>query len=221
MLSVLILIPIAWLGYWELPIEINRSKKIKVGNELVEKIENYNHRNSHIPLSDDWGVLDSLGFKTVMAGTDPAYNKIKKNEYEIIFFEGFDPPHLVYNSLKKEWHIGTPKVPEENLYEENYPWRKEVTKAAIGAIYLSIENIKKPEKERSPNFPSNPFGCEFSQTDYAEFEISGYSTMAKNKEIYWINFTPKSEIKMSGPYITVEINIITVKAIQVYMKADA
>lgn len=105
--------------------------------------------------------------------------------------------------------------------EKNYPWNKNVTQAATEAILKSIANNKKPKTERDPNFPSNPYNFPFTQTDSTEFEIVGYSTMDKEKEIYWISFQPKSDMGISGPHITVEINIKTAKAIQVYMEADA
>lgn len=106
-------------------------------------------------------------------------------------------------------------------YDENYPWNRDVTDAAIDAIRLSIENCKKPEKDRSPNFPSNLYSFPFNLTDSTEFVVVGYSTIDGNNEIYHISFMPGSEIQASGPSIVVEMNIKTKKAIQVYMQADA
>ncbi|WP_139856815.1 hypothetical protein [Aequorivita sinensis] len=226
---ILILIPIILvvigLIYFNLPFEITRKSDINLGNILAGKIEQFKKKNNELPNTDDWKVLEELGFKTEMLGTDPTYQKINDNEFELIFLEGFDGPYLLYNSKSDNWSMDFPKPPQkfklQDKSEENYPWSKEVTEAAIDAILFSIENNKKAENERNPNFPSNPNNVPFTLTDSTEFEIAGYSTIDEEKETYWISFKRKSEMLMSGPSIIVEINIKTAKAIQVYMNADA
>ncbi len=225
---ILIIIPIflvvVGLIYFNLPFEITRKSDINFGNELAVKIEQFKKENNELPKTDDWKNLEELGFKIEMLGTDPSYQKINENEFELIFLEGFDGPYLMYNCKSKNWTMDFPTPPQEteqsDLLEENYPWSKKVTEAAIEAILLSIKNNKKPENERNPSFPSNPNNVPFILTDSTDFEIAGYSTK-EDKEIYWISFVPKSEMLMSGPNIVVEINIRTAKAIQVYMNADA
>lgn len=229
MKRILIITPIVLivigLIYFNLPFEITRKADIDFGNELVSKIEYFGKENNKLPETDDWKVLDELGFKTEMLGTEPTYQKINEMEFELIFLEGFDGPYLMYNSKSNNWSMDFPTPPQktekQDQLEENYPWSKKVTEAAIDAILFSIENNKKPENERNPNFPSNPNNVPFTQSDSTDFEIVGYSTMEKEKEIYWISFKPKSEMEISGPRITIEINIKTAKAIQVYMEADA
>jgi hypothetical protein len=225
---ILILLPIVLIAsgliYFNLPFEVTRKADIDFGNSLVSKIEQYKKDKNGLPETNDWKILENLGFKIEMLGTDPTYQKINKKEFELIFLEGFDGPYLLYNSNSKKWSIDFPTPPVETEFDElegNYPWNKNVTKAAIDAILLSISNSKKPENERDPNFPSNPYSFPFTQSDSTEFEIVGFSTMEEEKEIYWISFQPKSEMEISGPRITVEINIKTAKAIQVYMEADA
>lgn len=226
---ILISIPVILIAigliYFNLPFEVTRKSDIDFGNELVSKIEQFKKENNRLPETDDWKVLDKLGFKTEMLGTDPTYQKITQKEFELIFLEGFDGPYLLYNSKSNKWSMDFPtppvKLEGQDHSEENYPWNKNVTTAAIDAILFSIANINKAENERDPNFPSNPYNFPFTQIDSTEFEIVGYSTIDKEKEIYWISFQPKSELEISGPRITVEINISTAKAIQVYMEADA
>ena len=226
---ILILIPVVsiliGLIYFNLPFEVTRKSDIDFGNELVSKIEQFKNENNRLPETDDWKVLDELGFKTEMLGTNPTYQKINQKEFELIFLEGFDGPYLLYNSKSNDWTMDFPSPPQktkqQDELEENYPWSKKVTEVAIDAILFSIENNKKPENERIPNFPSNPNNVPFTLTDSTDFEIAGYSTMEKESDIYWISFKPKSEMYISGPTIIVEINIETAKAIQVYMNADA
>jgi hypothetical protein len=226
---ILIIIPIILvvigLIYFNLPFEMTRKSDINFGNGLASKIEKFKKENHRLPKTDDWKVLGELGFKMEMLGTDPTYQKINENEFELIFLEGFDGPYLLYSSKSNNWTMDFPTQPQkakqQNQLEENYPWSKKVTEAAIDAILFAIENNKKPENERIPNFPSNPNNFPFTLNDSTDFEIAGYSTMEKENETYWISFKPKSEMLMSGPTIIVEINIKTAKAIQVYMNADA
>lgn len=140
---IVLLIPILWIGYNKLPIEITRRKDIKFGNELIIKIQDYKNRYSQLPSSDDWKTLKLLGFKTEMLGTDPTYQKISNDEFELIYFEGFDGPYLIYNSILKKWMVDFPKIPsKENVeMESNFPWSKQITKLAIQAILNSIDNI--------------------------------------------------------------------------------
>jgi len=227
--QILIILPIVviviGLIYFNLPYEITRKADINFGNDIVNKIDLFEKENLKLPETDDWKVLEELGFKTEMLGTTPTYQKINEKEFELIYLEGFDGPYLMYNSKSNKWIMDFPtppkKIEKQDEFEEKYPWSKKVTQAAIDAIHFSIENSKKPENERDENFPSNPYNFPFTQTESTEFEIVGYTTMDNKKEICWISFQPKSKMEISGPRITVEINIKTAKAIQVYMEADA
>jgi hypothetical protein len=204
-----------------LPIEITRRNDIKFGNELIIKIQDYKNKNSHLPLNYDDKTLEQLGFKIEMLGTEPSYLKISENEYQLIFYEGFDGPYLLYNSKSKKWKIDFPKFPKkENLdMEQNFPWSKQITKEAIQAILTSIDNINQNQNYKG-NFPTNINDMPFVRHVKADFEIIGYSSTKANPEIYKIDFHPKNEYK-SGPQFTVEIDIKTEKAIRVYMTPDA
>jgi hypothetical protein len=72
-----IILVVIGLIYFNLPFEITRKSDIDFGNELVIKIEQFKKENNRLPETDDWKVLDELGFKTEMLGTDPTYQKNK------------------------------------------------------------------------------------------------------------------------------------------------
>lgn len=220
-LIIVLFIPILWIGYNKLPIEITRRKEIKFGNELIVKIQNFQIKNSQLPSTDDWKALEQIGFKTEMLGTDPSYQKISNDEYELIYVEGFDAPYLLYNSKSKRWVVDFPKFPpKDNVdMEPNFPWSKNITKLAIQAIWNSIDNVTQNQNYKG-NFPTDINNMPFVRQQKSDFEIVGYSSSVKNPEIYQIDFHPKNEYK-SGPRFTVEMNIKTEKAIRVYMTPDA
>lgn len=110
---VIVLIFISLIVYFNLPFEMTRKQDIKFGNELVEKIENYRSKYSQLPLDNDWELFEQLGFRIKMLGTDPSYSKITNDEYELIYFEGFDGPYLLYNSKEKKWKVDFPKTQME------------------------------------------------------------------------------------------------------------
>ncbi|WP_224996861.1 hypothetical protein [Cesiribacter sp. SM1] len=95
-----------------------------------------------------------------------------------------------------------------------------MTQAAVKAIHKSVENLNKPEGQQEKNFPADPYGFPFNQTEVQEYKIIGYSNSQEAPEIYQIDFRPANDIK-TGPRITVEINIKTKEAIRVFMQADA
>ncbi len=220
-LIIVLLIPILWFGYNKLPIEITRRKDIKFGSELIVKIQDYKNRNSQLPSTDDWQTLEQFGFKMEMLGTDPSYQKISNDEYELIYLEGFDGPYLLYNSQSKKWRVDFPKFPtkENEEMEQNFPWSKQITKEAIQAILISIDNINQYQNYKG-NFPTDIHDMPFVRQVKADFEIVGYSSSKANPEIYQIDFHPINEY-ISGPRFTVEMDIKTKKAIRVYMTPDA
>lgn len=106
-----------------------------------------------------------------------------------------------------------------NNPEEKYPWDNIITKVAINAIHLSINNFVNEIKDE--NFPSSPgpFNVPFQQKEITKFEIIGYSYSESNPDIYEIEFQPLN-MKGSGNRITVRMNIKTKEALKVYMQAD-
>ena len=218
---VVLLIPLLWIGYTMLPIEITRKTDIEFGNELIVNIENYKDKYSQLPLTDDWQTLERLGFKIEMLGTDPTYQKISNNEYELIYLKGFDGPYLLYNSKINKWKVDFPKYPQKEQVEmeQNFPWSKQITKTAIQAIINSIEN-KNKNPNYNGNFPTNIYDTPFLTDTLKDFEIIGFSKSVSNPDIFKIDFHPKNKYK-TGPRYIVELNIKTGKAIKVYMAPDA
>jgi hypothetical protein len=107
---------------------------------------------------------------------------------------------------------------QEDVWEEDYPWKHGTTKAAIEAIERSINNLKIPREERDDNFPADPgpFGVPFSQFEIEEFVVIGYSFSESTPDIYEIEFRPQG-IECCANRITVEINIRTNMVLKVYM----
>lgn len=119
LISIPVILITIGLIYFNLSFEVTRKSDIDFGNELVSKIEQFKTENNRLPETDDWKVLDELGFKTEMLGTDPTYQKINQKEFELIFLEGFDGPYLVYNSKSNEWSIDFPTPLQKNKRQDN------------------------------------------------------------------------------------------------------
>ena len=103
--------------------------------------------------------------------------------------------------------------------EQNYPWTKNVTKNATGAILTSIQNNSNDSLYQG-DFPTDIYNMPFVRKEKTDFVIVGYETSTSTPEFLKIDFHPKGEYK-SGPRFTVEMNIITEQAIKVYMTPDA
>ena len=114
--KILIILPIVLIGlgliYFNLPFDITRKSDIEFGNNLVDRIEEFQKEKGQLPTPGDWTTLEKLGFKMEMVGTVPTYERINENEYELIYLEGFDGPYLLYNSRLKDWKVDFPKIPD-------------------------------------------------------------------------------------------------------------
>lgn len=205
------------LIFFNLPFEVTRCSDIKWGNKLIAEIENYKLAYKHLPRTNDHKTLERLGFDEIQ----PIYEKINKNEYQIIFLAGFDPPYLYYNSEERVWKYDFPKIAErvKDEQEEDYPWTKEITEIATDAILYSIENVSKPISDKDINFPTDLYNMPFLLTEKKKYQIIGYS-FGDSSNINEIEFQPIGEYK-SGPRITVDIDIKNKRALRVYMKPDA
>lgn len=127
--STLLLIVILFLIYRNIPFKFTRSNDIRLGNKLIENINSYQSKFKKIPKNDDWKTLQDLGFKIEMMGTTPSYESNQNDEYELIFFEGFDGPYLIWNSKEKRWKIDFPTIFTKknegiNKYETNKSLKK-------------------------------------------------------------------------------------------------
>lgn len=98
------------IGYWNLPVEINRKSDIKYGNTLIENIEQYKRETNSLPKKDDWETLKKLGFDPETLGVKPFYNTDDKDTFELVFIEGFDGPYLLWNSQERKWKIAHPTI---------------------------------------------------------------------------------------------------------------
>ena len=108
-ISIIILIILSITVYWNLPIEVTRKSDIKLGNELIEKIEDYKKSNGKLPETNDWQTLEKLGLQKDKV-EKPVYTKDQNGNYELVYIDGFDGPYLLWNSQEKKWTIDFPKI---------------------------------------------------------------------------------------------------------------
>lgn len=106
-LTFFILIVGCYFIWWNLPLSINRSSDIKLGEHIIQNIESYQKQNG-LPDNNDWETLKKFGFRDRIDFLQPEYNKINENEFELIYLEGFDGPYLMWNSTEKKWKQGYP-----------------------------------------------------------------------------------------------------------------
>ncbi len=106
-LTFFILIVGSYFIWWNLPLSINRSSDIKLGEHIIQNIDSYQKQNG-LPDNNDWETLKKFGFRDRIDFLQPEYNKINENEFELIYLEGFDGPYLMWNSTEKKWKQGYP-----------------------------------------------------------------------------------------------------------------
>ncbi|MBT9393619.1 hypothetical protein KLP40_10640 [Hymenobacter sp. NST-14] len=99
----------AYLIWWRLPVTINRSADVKLGNEIINKIETYSLTNK-LPENNDWENLRQFGFKDKIDFLQPEYSKLDDHTFELIFVGGFDEPYLMWNSKERKWKNGFPTI---------------------------------------------------------------------------------------------------------------
>jgi hypothetical protein len=113
---IVIILPILLVAigliYFNLPFQITRKSDIGFGNKLVSRIKDYQNKYDKLPEPEDSETLLRLGFRMGTIDVEPAYEKINDNEFEIIYFKGFDGPYLLYNSKADEWKVDFPTIPE-------------------------------------------------------------------------------------------------------------
>ena len=90
---------------------ISRSSDIKLGNDIIKNIENYQKTNG-LPDNTDWETLRNFGFRENLDFFEPVYNRINKDTFELIFAEGFDGPYLLWNSKERIWKKGFQTSPQ-------------------------------------------------------------------------------------------------------------
>jgi len=93
--------------WWKLPLTINRSNDICLGEKIINNIESYQKVNG-LPDDNDWETLRKFGFKEKNDFLQPEYRKLNADNFELIFIEGFDGPYLMRTSADREWKEGYP-----------------------------------------------------------------------------------------------------------------
>lgn len=108
-ISAIIIIILSFVVYWNLPTEIARKSDIKHGNQLIATIENYKNTNNKLPYTNDWQTLEKLGFNK-NESANPVYSSDENGNYELVYFDGFDGPYLLWKSKEKKWTIDFPEI---------------------------------------------------------------------------------------------------------------
>jgi hypothetical protein len=106
-LTIFILIVGGYFIWWNLPLSINRSSDIKLGEQIIENIESYQKQNG-LPDNNDWEKLRKFGFKDKINFLQPEYRKLNENEFELVYVEGFDGPYLMWTSTERKWKESFP-----------------------------------------------------------------------------------------------------------------
>jgi hypothetical protein len=93
--------------WWNLPLTINRSNDISLGEKIIKNIERYQKVNG-LPDDNDWETLRKFGFRDKIDFLQPEYRKLDAENFELIFVEGFDGPYLMWTSMERKWKEGYP-----------------------------------------------------------------------------------------------------------------
>ena len=131
----LLLTIVGYFIWWKLPVTINRSSDIKLGDKVISSIERY--RNQHgLPATDDWQTLKQFGFNDKGDFFIPDYQKINDTTYELVFLAGFDGPYLLWTSNDKRWKEAMPTLPTDNTEQKvlNLIEEQKIVKAQIKLI---------------------------------------------------------------------------------------
>ena len=113
LIGIIAILIIAYIIWWKLPFTINRKADIKLGELVIENIENYRDTTSCLPESDDWELLKQCGVEFDFDVLRPFYFKLNDSTYEIAYIVGFDGPYLKYNSQSNEWSIDNLTLPDK------------------------------------------------------------------------------------------------------------
>ena len=116
LLTFFILVIGGYFMWWNLPLTINRSSDIKLGEQIIESIESYQKQNG-LPDNNDWETLRKFGFRDKIDFLQPEYCRLDSTTYELIYIEGFDGPYLMWNSKERVWKKGFVNFPQKTEYE--------------------------------------------------------------------------------------------------------
>ena len=96
-----------YILWWNLPLTINRTNDIKLGEKIIRNIESYQKGNG-LPDDNDWETLRKFGFRDKIEFLQPEYRKLDADNFELIFIEGFDGPYLMWTTAERQWKKGYP-----------------------------------------------------------------------------------------------------------------
>ena len=105
LLIVGVMVLVAGTGYWLL----FRGGWDRVSTQpIISAIEEYRHRQGHLPDPADTALLQSLGFE-LRVGLHPDYQRISSTDYVVTVLKGFDGPYWLYESSTQKWRHGYPR----------------------------------------------------------------------------------------------------------------
>lgn len=100
----LILFAIAY-AYVFMPFQWRRHKDIELGNQLAEKIYQYQKIYSKLPENNDESVFKQLGFRyDKQFGWQPNYQKTGES-FELSYKNGYSKPYLTWQSNGQKWFL--------------------------------------------------------------------------------------------------------------------
>jgi len=90
-------------------VAINHHSEIKLGDKVIDNVDNYWKSYKKLPQWNDWETLRKLGIKFDNDVSKPEYKNLNDSVYELHFIEGFDGPYLMWNSTERIWKIDNTK----------------------------------------------------------------------------------------------------------------
>ena len=111
-LTIVALLIVIYVLQRNLPLTISRRSDIKLGEEIIKKVEAYKKMNG-LPRNGDWKTLRTFGFRDEGLFLQPEYSRIDNQTFELFYIEGFDGPYLMRSSKERKWKVDMPAIPEE------------------------------------------------------------------------------------------------------------
>lgn len=93
------------LGYVFMPFEWRRHKDIRLGNDLIVKIELHQKTHHRLPENNDEAFFQTAGFhRDKQFGWQPNYRRTTQG-FELVYENGYAKPFLSWNSQERQWHL--------------------------------------------------------------------------------------------------------------------
>lgn len=92
-------------AYVFMPFEWRRHKDIKLGNQIIAQIHQYQQTHNKFPENNDEAVFKQLGFRhDKQFGWQPNYQKTAQG-FELSYKNGFSQPYLTWQSHQQKWFL--------------------------------------------------------------------------------------------------------------------